>query len=52
MVLYHEWSYKIMNSFYDGYSEDASILMVYMLYLSFACVPCLEKITVQGVDPV
>lgn len=35
MVLQHEWSYKIMNSFYDGYSGDAFILMVHMLYLSF-----------------
>lgn len=35
MVLQHEWSYKIMNSFYDGYSGDAFILMVRMLYLSF-----------------
>lgn len=41
MVLQHEWSYKIMNSFYDGYSGDAFILMVRRLYLSFFffCIP-------------
>ena len=35
MVLQQERSYKIMNSFYDGYSGDAVILMVYSLNLSF-----------------
>lgn len=43
MVLQHEWSYKIMNSFYDGYSGDAFILMVRMLYLSFPFLFCIPS---------